>query len=77
MFTQRKMFSSSLVISAARVERDRHHGVDEALVERDRVLGALGRHAADDLGGVLRLVDRVARIDTLRREGEEESLLRP
>lgn len=37
-------------------------------------LGALGRAAADDLGGVLRFIDQVARIYSLGREGKIEVL---
>jgi hypothetical protein len=65
------MFSSSFVISAARVE-DRDDRVDEALVERHRGLRACWSDATDDLGRVLRLVRRVARIDALRRERKEQ-----
>ena len=68
MLTQRKMFSSSFVISAARVEETGTTVSRKRLVERHGDLRATRRHAADDLGGVLGLVDGVARIDALGRE---------
>ena len=52
--------------------RDRVHARDDLPVERGRQLGAGGRDAAHDLGNVADLEDRVARIDPLRREGDEE-----
>ena len=48
--------------------------VDGACVEGARHPGAGRGHAADDLGGVARVVLRVAGIDALGREGEEERL---
>ena len=72
MFTQRKMFSSSLVISAARVEET---GTTVSM-KRAYMATACSVHAggdaADDLRRVLRLVDRVARVDALGREREVE-----
>ena len=53
---------------------DRHHSVQRLGIERRACFGAGGRDAADDLGDVLGLVLRIARIDALGREAEEEIL---
>jgi hypothetical protein len=52
----------------------RHHGVERLAVERLRHRRAARRDAAHDLRDVARLVDRVARVDALGREREEEVL---
>ncbi len=51
--------------------------VHEALVEGAGGLGAVGRDAADDLGGVLQAEGGVARVDALRGEGEVEVRAHP
>ena len=72
MFTARNVFSSSLTISATRVELTGTMVSMARAVELRRELRAVGREAADDLRHVVRLERRVARIDALGREGEEE-----
>ena len=51
---------------------DRNDGLDRRAVELAGELRAGRREAADDLRHVVRLERRVARIDALGREGEEE-----
>ena len=51
---------------------DRHDGFDRRAVEQRRQLGGLAADAADHFRHVVRVERRVARIDALRREGEEE-----
>ena len=53
---------------------DRHDGLDRRAVERAGELDAVRRQAADDLRHVVGLERRVARIDALGREREEEVL---
>ena len=72
MLTERKMFSSSFVSSAASGGRDHVDVVDRALVE---ACGRLGRglvDSADHLRGRSRREVLAARIDALGREGEVE-----
>ena len=45
---------------------------ENGLVHGRGDLGAFARAAADDLGGILRFIDQVARIDALGREGKVE-----
>jgi hypothetical protein len=73
MFTERKMFSSSFVSSAASGV-DTVHGVDGAAVERGGGLRARGRDAAGDLRDVLRRPVRATGVDALGREREVEVL---
>ena len=54
--------------------RDRDDGVDARGVERRRHFGARRGHATDNLGRVLRVPRRVARIDALRAERQERVL---
>ena len=72
MFTARNVFSSSFTISATRVELTGTTRRDDRRVERARRLGARRPDAADDLRDVPRRELRVARIDALGREREEE-----
>ena len=74
MFTLRKVFSSSLTVSATRTDET---GTTVSITCEYRArghLGAGGRHAADHLGDVHGVEVRVARIDALGREGQEEIL---
>ena len=57
--------------------RDRDHVVADSLVQRDRPIGALGRDAAHHFRGVAQRVVGAARVDTLRREGDVESVADP
>ena len=54
--------------------RDRHHRVDEALVERQPGLGAHRRNSPDDLRGILRFPDLVSGVHTLGRKAQEKIL---
>ena len=54
--------------------RNRHHRVDEVLVDRQSRLGALRGHPSDDLRGVLRFPYWVSGIHPLGREAQEEVL---
>ena len=72
MLTERKMFSSSLVSSAASGEETRHERVDGRRVDRRRALGAGRREAADDLRRRAHRVVGAARVDALGRHGEVE-----
>ena len=72
MLTARKVFSSSFTISATRVELTSTTRVDRRGVERLRQPRARWRRAADDLRHVPRREVRIAGIDALRREREEE-----
>ena len=74
MFTERNVFSSSFTSSAALGARHGHDRVDARRVERRRDLGARRRDAADDLRRVLRVPLRIARIDALGAEREEDVL---
>ena len=56
---------------------DGHDLVDDSLVEGDREVAARLGHPAHDLGGVRERVGRVAGIDALGAEGEEEVLPGP
>ena len=56
--------------------RELVHGVDRAPVERGGPLRALGRDAAEHLRRRLRRPVLAARVDPLRRHGEEEALAR-
>ena len=72
MLTARNVFSSSLTISATRVELTGTIVSIADAVERAGELRAVRRQAADHLRHVVRLEVRVARIDALGREREEE-----
>ena len=72
MLTERKMFSSSFVSSAASGVETRWMRVDGAAVQRRRRLGRRVVDPTDDLGHGLRRVVDPAGIDPLRREGEME-----
>ena len=74
MLTERKMFSSSFVSSAASGVETRVHGVDRAAVDRGGRLGARRREAADDLRRRLRRPVGAARVDALGRDREVEVL---
>ena len=72
MFTERNVFSSSLTSSAASGDETGTIVSMQRRVERGRDLGAVRRDAADDLRRVLRVIDRIARVDALRAEREED-----
>src|SRR3970282_1813033 len=75
MFTARKVFSSSFTISATRVELTGTSvwiAVPQSAADRAAQLQALRRQASDDFRHVVRLERRVAGIDALGREREEE-----
>ena len=72
MLTERKMFSSSFVSSAASGLESRAR-CRSPCVELGGALGALGRDPADDLRRRLRRPVGAARVDALRRDGEEEA----
>ena len=55
---------------------DRHHGLERLRVEQRAHLGARRRDAADHFGNIRGLKLRIARIDALRREAQEEILAR-
>ena len=72
MFTARNVFSSSLTISATRVELTGTTCSHRRAVERRGHLGARRPDAADDLRDVLGVELLVARIDPLGRKRQEE-----
>ena len=72
MFTARNVFSSSFTISATCGRADLDDRVDRRRVERLGERRARRRRAADDLRHVARREVRVARIDALGRERQEE-----
>ena len=72
MFTQRKMFSSSLDSSATRVEDTGTDVLERAAVERLRHLQARRREAADNLRDGLGVEALVARVLALGAEGQVE-----
>ena len=72
MLTLRKMFSSSLAISATSGVRDGHQRLDGQAVDLSRPRRARRREAADHLGGGAGRVVGAPRVDALGREGEEE-----
>ena len=72
MFTQRKIFSSSLAISAARVELTGMTLDDNLRVERLRRAAAGRIHAADDFGNLRQAKLFVAGVFALRRERQEK-----
>ena len=72
MFTERKMFSSSLVSSADSGVETATTSSQTSLVELDGPAQALVGQPADDLGRVAQRVVGAARVDPLGREGEEE-----
>ena len=76
MFTARKVFSSSLTISATRVELTGTIVSIAVPYSAAGELGAVRREAADHLRHVVGLERRVARIDALGRERQEEVLAR-
>ena len=53
---------------------DRHHGFERLAIEQRADFGARRRDAADHFRNVLGLKLRIARIDALRREAQEEVL---
>ena len=72
MLTERKMFSSSFVSSAASGVADLDDLVADQLVELDRARGGFLVEAADDLRGGADRVVGAARVDPLGGEGEVE-----
>ena len=72
MLTERKMFSSSFVISAASGVETRTIVSQSTAVQLGRAVGALRRHPADDLRRVAQRVVGPPRVDALGREGDVE-----
>ena len=77
MFTERKMFSSSLESSATSGVETAHDLVADRRVDGDGGLGARGREPADDLRRRAQRVVGAARVDALGRERQREVLARP
>ena len=72
IFTQRKIFSSSFTISAARVRADRHHARNDLRVQPCGRAPARRIDAADDFGNLRQAELLVAGIFALGRKGQIE-----